>query len=336
MPGERQHAQVLLMYSRVGGGHLSAARALVAELEATGRCTARAGRRLRRVRPLPGHALSAASTRAWRAAIRACGRWSTTAAARRAGSSRSWVVGPFLRRGLQRAAARRAARRGRSASCPRSTGCSSKQRDDVGARLEVVLTDWHSVHPFWVAPGVDHYTAPTDSARAGLHPLRRTARRRRRGGHPGAARIRHCRGTGIAGRASDRASASTRRASRCWPWSAPRARRARWRTSPRWRSSDLDAQLRGRVRPQRGAARAQSKPCQRACRCARSGFVDNIGELMRSGRPAGHQGRRPDAGRGVLLRRADGRPRRAARPGGGQPGVRAASAAPSTYAADAG
>jgi UDP-N-acetylglucosamine:LPS N-acetylglucosamine transferase len=33
------------------------------------------------------------------------------------------------------------------------------------ARLEVVLTDWHSVHRFWVAPGVDHYTAPTDSAR---------------------------------------------------------------------------------------------------------------------------------------------------------------------------
>ena len=35
----------------------------------------------------------------------------------------------------------------------------------VGTRLEVVLTDWHSVHPFWCAPGVDHYTAPTDSAR---------------------------------------------------------------------------------------------------------------------------------------------------------------------------
>jgi processive 1,2-diacylglycerol beta-glucosyltransferase len=28
-----------------------------------------------------------------------------------------------------------------------------------------VLTDWHSVHRFWVAPGVDHYTTPTDSAR---------------------------------------------------------------------------------------------------------------------------------------------------------------------------
>jgi processive 1,2-diacylglycerol beta-glucosyltransferase len=34
----------------------------------------------------------------------------------------------------------------------------------AGARLEVVLTDWHSVHPFWVARGVSHYTAPTESA----------------------------------------------------------------------------------------------------------------------------------------------------------------------------
>jgi UDP-N-acetylglucosamine:LPS N-acetylglucosamine transferase len=31
--------------------------------------------------------------------------------------------------------------------------------------MEVVLTDWHSVHPFWVGRGVDQYTAPTDSAR---------------------------------------------------------------------------------------------------------------------------------------------------------------------------
>lgn len=33
------------------------------------------------------------------------------------------------------------------------------------APLEVVLTDWHSVHRFWVAPGVSHYTVPTESAR---------------------------------------------------------------------------------------------------------------------------------------------------------------------------
>jgi processive 1,2-diacylglycerol beta-glucosyltransferase len=33
------------------------------------------------------------------------------------------------------------------------------------AHLEVVLTDWHSVHRFWVAAGVNHYTTPSESAR---------------------------------------------------------------------------------------------------------------------------------------------------------------------------
>ena len=28
----------------------------------------------------------------------------------------------------------------------------------------MVLTDWHSVHRFWVARGVSHYTTPTESA----------------------------------------------------------------------------------------------------------------------------------------------------------------------------
>ena len=35
----------------------------------------------------------------------------------------------------------------------------------AGARLEVVLTDWHSVHRFWVAHEVSHYAASTESAR---------------------------------------------------------------------------------------------------------------------------------------------------------------------------
>src|SRR5205814_1089336 len=35
----------------------------------------------------------------------------------------------------------------------------------ANARTDVVLTDWHSVHPFWVARGVDHYTASTESSR---------------------------------------------------------------------------------------------------------------------------------------------------------------------------
>jgi processive 1,2-diacylglycerol beta-glucosyltransferase len=35
----------------------------------------------------------------------------------------------------------------------------------VGAGVEVVLTDWHAVHHSWVARGVQHYTASTESAR---------------------------------------------------------------------------------------------------------------------------------------------------------------------------
>ena len=39
---------------------------------------------------------------------------------------------------------------------------------EMSACLEVVLTDWHDVHRYWVAAGVRHYTAPTASARADL------------------------------------------------------------------------------------------------------------------------------------------------------------------------
>ena len=48
---------------------------------------------------------------------------------------------------------------------PAVNGLLAEAVASVGARLEVVLTDWHSVHPFWLAHGVDHYTAPTESAR---------------------------------------------------------------------------------------------------------------------------------------------------------------------------
>jgi UDP-N-acetylglucosamine:LPS N-acetylglucosamine transferase len=72
----------------------------------------------------------------------------------------------------------------------------------VGARTEVVLTDWHSVHPFWVGRGVCHYTAATESSRAdcirfgaspesvevvGI-PVRREFRAQRRGSRPGGRR----------------------------------------------------------------------------------------------------------------------------------------------------
>jgi UDP-N-acetylglucosamine:LPS N-acetylglucosamine transferase len=79
--------------------------------------------------------------------------------------SPSWVIAPFLRRGL-----RRRLRRERPdvvvSALPVVNGLLAGAAAKVGARLEVVLTDWHSVHPFWQAHGVDHYTTPTESARA--------------------------------------------------------------------------------------------------------------------------------------------------------------------------
>jgi len=150
------------VHSRVGGGHLSAARALAAELEVSGRCTARLVD-----------------------AYVECGRWPVTrfptlyaSLARQhpllwsllySTTSRqlnpSWIMGPFLRRGL-----RHRLRRERPdvvvSALPVVNGLLAGAAARVGARLEVVLTDWHSVHPFWQAHGVDHYTTPTESARA--------------------------------------------------------------------------------------------------------------------------------------------------------------------------
>ncbi len=155
---------VVVMYSRVGGGHLSAARALVAALEDTGRCTARpvdvyvdCGRfPVTRFPTIYAH-LARSHPKLWSLIYYG------------SGSSRklnpSWVVGPFLRRGV--AELMRAERPAvvigvlpavnevLAAACAR-----------VEAALEVVLTDWNDVHPFWEAPGVSHYTAPTDAARA--------------------------------------------------------------------------------------------------------------------------------------------------------------------------
>jgi processive 1,2-diacylglycerol beta-glucosyltransferase len=49
---------------------------------------------------------------------------------------------------------------------PMINGVLAEATHALGARFEVVLTDWHSIHRFWIAPGVDHYTAPTETARA--------------------------------------------------------------------------------------------------------------------------------------------------------------------------
>jgi UDP-N-acetylglucosamine:LPS N-acetylglucosamine transferase len=157
-------ASAIVMYSRVGGGHLSAARALVAALEDTGRCTARpvdvyvdCGRfPVTRFPTIYAH-LARSHPRLWSLIYYG------------SGSSRklnpSWVVGPFLRRGVAKLMQdeRPDVVIG---VLPAVNEVLARASAGVEAALEVVLTDWNDVHPFWEAPGVSHYTAPTDAARA--------------------------------------------------------------------------------------------------------------------------------------------------------------------------
>jgi processive 1,2-diacylglycerol beta-glucosyltransferase len=154
------------MYSRVGGGHLSAARALVDELNATGRCSAQpvdiyvdCGRFPVTRFPAVYAWLARSRPRLWSFIYHG------SSASRFLKLNPSLVVGPFLREGVRRRLTQDrpdvvigvlpAVNEVLADACKRS-----------GARLEVVLTDWHDVHPFWLAPGVSHYTAPTESAYA--------------------------------------------------------------------------------------------------------------------------------------------------------------------------
>jgi UDP-N-acetylglucosamine:LPS N-acetylglucosamine transferase len=156
--------KAMVMYSRVGGGHLSAARALAAELQATGAFTARpidiyvdCGRFPVTRFPSIYARLARSHPRLWSAVYHGSGSWSKL--------NPSWVVGPFLRRGVHQLL-----REERPdvviGVLPAINEVLAEATSSVGARLEVVLTDWHRVHPFWYARGVTHYTAPTDSARA--------------------------------------------------------------------------------------------------------------------------------------------------------------------------
>jgi UDP-N-acetylglucosamine:LPS N-acetylglucosamine transferase len=153
--------KVIVLYSRVGGGHLSAARALADRLEASRRCSAQlvdiyvdCGRFPVTLFPAVYAELARNHPRLWSLIYHG---------SERRGNPSS-VVGPFLRTGLKQLM--RDERPDLIVSVlPAINGLLSEAAPMVGARLEVVLTDWHSVHPFWQAPGVDHYTAPTESAR---------------------------------------------------------------------------------------------------------------------------------------------------------------------------
>jgi UDP-N-acetylglucosamine:LPS N-acetylglucosamine transferase len=150
---------VLLVYSRVGGGHLSAARALATELDATGRASARivdsyveAGRFPLTQFPRVYAWLARKHPHLWSTIYRLAD-WANP----------DRILGRSLRPGLERLMA--AERPDLIVSVlPAINGLLAKVSVDVGARMEVVLTDWHSVHRMWVAHGVQHYTVATESA----------------------------------------------------------------------------------------------------------------------------------------------------------------------------
>jgi UDP-N-acetylglucosamine:LPS N-acetylglucosamine transferase len=149
------------VYSRVGGGHLSAARALASELEATGRFRARLVDAYVECGRFPVTKFPAAYAQLARHHPRL---WSLIYGGTQRGLDPGFVVGPFLRAGLGRLFS--AARPDVVVSAlPVVNGLLVEAARTTRARVEVVLTDWHSVHPFWVARGVDHYTTPTESAR---------------------------------------------------------------------------------------------------------------------------------------------------------------------------
>jgi UDP-N-acetylglucosamine:LPS N-acetylglucosamine transferase len=145
----------------VGGGHLSAARALATELERAG-CTTRlvdvyveCGRYPVTRFPALYALLARSHPRVWSLVYHATSRYLDA----------SRALGPFLRTGLRRCLAQQSPQIVISV-LPAVNDLLVETALGIGARVEVVLTDWHAVHRFWQAPGVDHYTAPTESARA--------------------------------------------------------------------------------------------------------------------------------------------------------------------------
>jgi UDP-N-acetylglucosamine:LPS N-acetylglucosamine transferase len=146
----------------VGGGHLIAARALAAELEALGTFTTRlvdayvdCGRFPLPLFPRAYAILARHHPHLWSMIYHSSG---TRFAPRN-------ILRPFLRDGFARLLAEEQPDLVVSV-LPGVIDLLADATARTGARLEVVLTDWQSVHRFWVAAGVQHYTAPTDSARA--------------------------------------------------------------------------------------------------------------------------------------------------------------------------
>jgi UDP-N-acetylglucosamine:LPS N-acetylglucosamine transferase len=155
-----ERARILIVYSRVGGGHLSAARALAAEFERIGALEVRlvdayveCGRWPVNQFPRLYAELARHHPRVWAALFHATNR--------SLDPSRGLRV--FLRGGFG-AVLRQFQPRLIVSVVPAINQLLAEAAWRLGSRLEVVVTDWHSVHRFWVAQGVEHYTVPTESA----------------------------------------------------------------------------------------------------------------------------------------------------------------------------
>jgi UDP-N-acetylglucosamine:LPS N-acetylglucosamine transferase len=151
---------VVVVYSRVGGGHLSAARALAEELESTGRATAKIVDAYVEYGRFPVTAFPAAYARLARYHPRL---WSMVYHGSNSRLDASFVLRPFLPAGFKRLMAEQRPDLVVSV-LPSINRLLGKAAARVGARFEVVITDWYALHRLWVARGVDHYTAPTRSA----------------------------------------------------------------------------------------------------------------------------------------------------------------------------
>jgi UDP-N-acetylglucosamine:LPS N-acetylglucosamine transferase len=150
-----------VVYSRVGGGHLSAARAIAHELESSGSCSVsmvdaylECGRFPVTLFPAAYAQLARYHPTLWSLIYRSSSR----------GLDPKLTLGPFMRSGLRHVLEERQPEVVISV-LPVVNGLVAETSKRAGARVEVVLTDWHSVHRFWQARGVDHYTTPTESAR---------------------------------------------------------------------------------------------------------------------------------------------------------------------------
>jgi len=148
--------RVLLIYSRVGGGHLSAARALAEEF-ADGAVHTRlsdiyleCGRFPVTLFPRTYAQLARKYPRLWSFVYHTSGR----------GMDATRTLRPFLRSGVRRLVDEERPDLVLSV-LPAVNGVLA----EVHPPVDVVLTDWHAVHRMWVAAGVRHYTAPTETAR---------------------------------------------------------------------------------------------------------------------------------------------------------------------------